>query len=271
MMQQRSVFELFRLEDQVAVLTGASAGLGYDMACALAEAGSAIVITSRQLPKAEAALESIREAYHVDTLALQLDQRDHEQVRRMAEAAHAWKGRIDILVNNAGGGSGIGECNLLRRDPEAIRELIDSNLVGSLFCCQEVARYMVKARRGKIINVASIAGIVGRDRRLYRQNNRNEQPIDYAAAKGGVIAMTRDLAGLLSPDGVYVNSISPGGMDNGSFPAPFLKAYNDRTMLGRMGALGRDLKGVVLFLASAASDYVTGHNLVVDGGFTVWK
>jgi NAD(P)-dependent dehydrogenase (short-subunit alcohol dehydrogenase family) len=97
------------------------------------------------------------------------------------------------------------------------------------------------------------------------------QPVDYAAAKSGIVGLTRDLAGLLGPKGVCVNCISPGGFDRGNLPPKFVEAYSDRTPLGRMGRDGIDLKGVALFLASPASDYVTGQNLVVDGGFSIWK
>jgi NAD(P)-dependent dehydrogenase (short-subunit alcohol dehydrogenase family) len=98
------------------------------------------------------------------------------------------------------------------------------------------------------------------------------QPVDYAAAKAGVIGLTRDLAGMLSPKGIYVNAISPGGFEKpGNLPPTFMKDYADRTMLGRWGRMGVDIKGAALFLASAASDYVTGHNLVVDGGFSAWQ
>jgi NAD(P)-dependent dehydrogenase (short-subunit alcohol dehydrogenase family) len=111
---------------------------------------------------------------------------------------------------------------------------------------------------------------VGRDRRMYERNNMPGQPVDYAAAKAGVIGLTLDLAGLLSPLGVHVNAISPGGFGPRELPPGFVKDYSDRTPLGRMGIDGVDLKGAALFLASPASDYVTGHNLVVDGGFTLW-
>ena len=95
------------------------------------------------------------------------------------------------------------------------------------------------------------------------------QPVEYAAAKAGVIGLTRDLAGLLSPMGVHVNAISPGGFAR-KLPEGFVRDYSDRTPLGRMGRDGVDLKGAVLFLAASASDYVTGQNLVVDGGFSIW-
>ena len=266
-----SVLDMFRLEGKVAIVTGGSEWLGYDMACALAEVGSHIIITSRTLSRAQTACDKIRDAFGVDVLALQMDQRHHDQVKKMAESAYAWKQQIDILINNAGGGSGKSEGNILERDPEDESNLISTNLTGALYCCKEVARFMVRQKSGKIINIASAAGLIGRDRRMYHRNQKMEQPIDYATAKAGVIGMTRDLAGLLSPQGIYVNAISPGGFDKGDLPESFVRDYANETMLGRMGTMGVDLKGAALFLASSASDYVTGHNLVVDGGFSVWK
>ncbi len=123
---------------------------------------------------------------------------------------------------------------------------------------------------GSIINIASIAGMLGRDRRMYSHSGMDGQPVDYAAAKAGVIGMTRDLAGFLSPMGVRVNCISPGGFERGQ-PEAFIEAYCDSTPMGRMGRDGVDMKGTVLFLASSASDYITGQNIVVDGGFSIWK
>jgi NAD(P)-dependent dehydrogenase (short-subunit alcohol dehydrogenase family) len=130
---------------------------------------------------------------------------------------------------------------------------------------------MAEQGSGKIINIASMAGLIGRDRRLYERSKMNGQPVDYAAAKAGVIGLTRDLAGALSPLGVHVNAISPGGFAKGDLPERFTREFADRTMLGRWGRMGIDIKGPALFLASAASDYVTGHNLVVDGGFSLWR
>ncbi|HHW48460.1 MAG TPA: SDR family oxidoreductase [Clostridiaceae bacterium] len=264
------VKDLFNLKGKVAIVTGAHAWLGYDMACALAEAGCNIIITSRELSRAKEATDKIANEYKVETLPLTMDQRDYEQVKAMAEEAYKWKGHIDILINNAGGGSGKSEGNLFKRSPEDIVNMINTNLTGVLFCCKEVGKYMVKQGYGKIINIGSIAGIVGRDREMYRKTNKNEQPVDYAAAKAGVIGMTRDLAGLMSPYGVYVNCISPGGFYKDE-PEQFVEAYSSRVMLGRMGRMNIDIKGAALFLASPASDYITGHNLVVDGGFSVWK
>ena len=261
--------DMFNLTGKVAVITGATAWLGYDMAEALADAGCSIIITSRELEKAQEAAAKLKKDYGVDTLGLSMDNGIFEQVEEMARQAKAWKGHIDVLINNAGGGAGASEGNLFKRDPAAIKSLLDANLLGTLYCCREVGRIMKEQGFGKIINIGSIAGIVGRDRSMYYKTNKMEQPTDYAAAKAGVIGLTRDLAAVLAPFGVNVNCISPGGFNRG-LPEAFVKAYNERTALGRMGKMG-DLQGAALYLASAASDYMTGHNLVVDGGFSMWQ
>lgn len=261
---------LFSLKGKVAVVTGGARHLGHAMACALAEAGANVIITSRSLQAARLAAASLTSRHGVSTLALSLDQTDFRSVAKTFAAAHRWQGRIDILVNNAGGNSP-GPRELLLRSPRAAEDLIQTNLSGVLHCCQEAARIMVRQRQGRIINIASIAGIIGRDRRLYKSCKMSGQAADYAAAKAGVIGLTRDLAAVLAPDGITVNAISPGGFARDDLPKTFVREYSARTPLGRMGREDTDLGGAVVFLASAASAYITGHNLVVDGGFSIWR
>ena len=264
--------ESFRLDHKVALITGASQWLGNDIATALGEAGASLIITSRNQEKAEQAAADLAETYKVSALGLSLDQRSYPQVQQMVKKAVAWKGRIDILVNNAGGGVGKSPGHLFERSAEDIAAMIETNLTGVIYCCKEVAPHMVKQGYGKIINIASVAGLIGRDRRMYERSGMSGQPVDYAAAKAGVIGLTRDLAGLLSPDGICVNSISPGGFEKpGDLPAQFVHDLADSTMNGRWGRMGFDIKGAALYLASPASDHVTAHNLVIDGGFSVWK
>lgn len=266
-----NLHSMLNLENRVAIVTGGHAWLGNDMACALAEFGCDIIITSRELEKAQKVASEIAAQYHVETLGLQLEQTDYASVQRMAEAAHAWKGHVDILINNAGGGSGRGECDFLRRDPEAMRYMIECNLLGAMYCCQAVGRYMAEAQKGSIINMASCAALVGRDRAMYRDNHKMEQPIDYAAAKGGIVGMTQDLAAYMAPYHVRVNAIAPGGFDKHDLPQGFTDAYGRATPLGHMGKMGDEIMGAALFLASDASNYVTGHILSVDGGFSKCK
>lgn len=258
------------LSGKVAMITGGARHLGLDAAEVLAEAGCDLVITSRSLHSAEETAKALRDRFGSEVLAQSLDVSAFPEVERVMRMAIEWKGHLDILVNNAGGGVGSGPAQLFERDPGDIVQLIMTNLVGALWCCREAGRHMAARRSGKIINIASIAGMVGRDRRMYERNSMKGQPVDYAAAKAGVIGMTRDLAGFLSPMGVYVNAISPGGFGPRDLPDGFVEDYSSRTPLGRMGADKKDLKGAVLFLASPASDYVTGQNIVVDGGFSIW-
>jgi NAD(P)-dependent dehydrogenase (short-subunit alcohol dehydrogenase family) len=263
--------ESFRLDGKVAVVIGGARHLGYDMAEALAEAGCDLAITSRKREDAELAAGKLSRQHGRDVLPRPLDVRDFASVEAAAEKIFAWRGRVDVLVNNAGGTMGQSPAYLFDRSPEDIVDLVSTNLIGTLFCCKAFGRKMVEQRHGKIINIASIAGIVGRDRRVYQRNAMSGQPVEYAAAKAGVIGLTRDLAGLLSPLGVHVNCISPGGFGPRELPPGFVQDYCDRTPLAHMGRDGLDLKGAALFLASPASDYVTGHNLVVDGGFSFWR
>jgi NAD(P)-dependent dehydrogenase (short-subunit alcohol dehydrogenase family) len=269
--ESRMLGTLFDLRGRVAVVTGGRSGLGADIAAALAESGSDVIVTSRSRDAAAEAAARLAERYETDALGLGLDVRSHRDIVAASRAALEWKGRIDVLVNNAGGGSGASTGDLFERSLDDIRDLLDTNLLGTLLCCREFAQPMLHANRGKIINLASIAALVGRDRSIYSRNGVNEQPVDYAAAKAGVLGLTYDLAAKLAPFNVQVNAISPGGFDKGHLPEGFVHDYAARTALGRMGALKRDIKGACQFLASDASDYVTGHNLVVDGGFTRWK
>jgi NAD(P)-dependent dehydrogenase (short-subunit alcohol dehydrogenase family) len=259
-----SIPEMFDLGGKVAVVTGGARHLGYDMAEVLAEAGCELVITSRELAHAEVAAAKLRAKHGRDALALAVDVKDPGQAKFLAEKASQWKGHIDILVNNAGGGSGTGQ-NLFERSASDMADVLALNVLSTLYCCQEIGRFMAEQGRGKIINIGSIAGMVGRDRRMYERSGMKGQAADYAAAKAAVIGVTRDLAALLAPKGVCVNCISPGGFERGQMPRAFVQAYSDRTPLGRMGRDGIDLKGAALFLASPASDYITGQNLAVDG------
>ncbi|MSV28635.1 MAG: SDR family oxidoreductase [Bryobacterales bacterium] len=267
-----TVWELFKLDGKVAVVTGAARNLGYDMALALAEAGADLVITSRRLAEARAAADRIRGATGRGVLPVEMEVTVETQVEQMVETALAEYGRIDILVNNAGNvaKSTPETAPFERRALEAWSEVVAVNLTGVFLCSKHVvARAMKPARSGNIINIASTAGVVGKDRRQYWDTGMGGATLDYHAAKGGVISMTRDMAAYLAPDGIRANCISPGGFWRNQ-PPQFVERYNANVPMGRMGQDGKELKGAVVFLASEASSYVTGHNLVVDGGLTAW-
>lgn len=263
---------MFDLTGQFALVTGGASKLGYDAASTLAAAGAHVVVTSRDAGKAADAAQRLADAYGVRALGLALDQSSFGSVAAMASAALDWAdGRIDILVNNGGGGSGGTVAKLFERDPAAIDTMLQTNLNGVLYCAREIGKAMAKRGSGSIINIASIAALVGRDRRDYAANGLLGQPVDYAAAKAGVLGLTRDLAAYAATMGIRVNAISPGGFERPDMAPGFVAAYSDKTPMGRMGKDGKDLNGAILFLASAASSYITGQNIVVDGGFSIFR
>ncbi len=265
------VSELFDLSGRVAMVTGGTQNLGRDMAEALGEAGAQVVITSREGAKAVAAAEQLGAQLGRSVLGLPLEVTDEDSVSaafgRVAEAF----GRLDVLVCNAGGARlTSGGVTTAERSADDFDYVARVNLRGTFLCCRAACRLMQPAGRGSIITIGSISGLVGRDRSVYDGSPQMiPNIVDYSAAKGAVIAFTRDLAAEVGRHGIRVNCISPGGFERGQ-PAEFIRRYSAQTMLGRMGTDGRDLKGAVVFLAAEASSYVTGHNLVVDGGFTAW-
>ena len=267
-----SISQLFDLAGQVALVTGGASKLGLDAARILAAAGADVIVTSRSLDKAQDAAAGIAREFGVGALGLALDTAESGSISALAAASAGWRnGRLDILVNNAGGGSGSSVATLFDRDPAEIDRMIGTNLTAVLHVTREVGRAMMARQSGTVINIASIAALVGRDRRIYERPGLLGQPVDYAAAKAGILGMTRDLAALVAPSGIRVNAISPGGFERPEMDPAFVADYADRTPLGRMGRDGHDLNGAILFLASQASAYVTGQNLVVDGGFSIFR
>lgn len=262
---------MFRLTGCVAVVTGGSRNLGYDLALALAEAGADVVITSRKLSDAKTAATDIAAATGRRILPLVCDIQNEKSVQTMVRAALRQFGRIDILVNNAGNVISTREtASFEKRSLKEWQHTLDINLTGVFLCVKHVFNQaMDPASRGVIVNIGSTAGIIGKDRRVYRGTQLGGVTLDYEAAKAGVINMTRDLAVQLAPKGIRVNCISPGGFFRNQDPR-FVRAYGRTIPMGRMGREGKELKGVVVFLASEASSYITGHNLVVDGGMTAW-
>jgi len=264
--------ELFKLQGKTAIVTGGARNLGYDMALALAEVGADLVITSRQLRDARSSAEEISSSTSRKVLPVEVDVADEKQVVAIVDAALREYGRIDILVNNAGnaGKSTPESAPFENRTVDFWRLVLEVNLTGVFLCSKHVvSRTMKPSKSGVIVNVASTAGIIGKDRRQYEGTDMGGATLDYHASKGGVIAMTKDMAVYLASHGIRVNCISPGGFRRNQ-PGSFVQRYSANVPMGRMGEEGKELKGAVVFLASEASSYVTGHNLVVDGGLTAW-
>lgn len=256
-----SVLDLFDLTGRVSIVTGGGDGLGRIMATSLGEAGSAVVICSRRLEKCEETAHEI-EKLGSSALAMQCDINCDQDVDRVVSETLRKFQKIDILVNNAGrtwGGS-----------PEDIKiedwqKVIDLNITGTFRCTQKVGREMIKRKSGKIINVSSYTGLRGTDPEYMNA-------IPYNTSKGALIVFTKDLATKWAKHNINVNCIAPGW-----FPTKMsqwiLENMGDkilpRLLIKRFGNED-DLKGIVILLASKASDYITGQVLSVDGGLTAW-
>jgi NAD(P)-dependent dehydrogenase (short-subunit alcohol dehydrogenase family) len=255
-----NVKQLFDLSGSVAIVTGGSVGLGRQMAEGLAEMGANLVLCARKLERCEQAAEGLREL-GVETLALACDVSKPANVEGMVSAALSRFGRIDILINNAGTswGAPVEEMRL-----EDWNKVIETNLTGTFLCSQVVGKVMVQQKRGKIINMASVAGLNGASPEL--------QAIGYHASKGGVISFTKDLACKWARHNIQVNAIAPGWFPThmSNWVLEHHKEFFLERIPQRRFGDEHDLKGAAVFLASEASAYVTGHVLVVDGGQSAW-
>jgi len=248
---------LFDLSGKVAIVTGTSRGLGRYFARALARAGADLVITSRNIERLAECKKEI-EALGRKALPVQLDVLNRDDINSMVEAAVREYGRIDILVNNAG-------LNIRHPSSEFPWEdwdtVVNTNLKGSFFCAQAVGKEMIKAGYGRIINVGSCTCVFGM-----------EGIAPYTASRGGVLQITRSLAAEWGKYDITANVLAPGWFNTAQNAALYenkdwLAYITDRIPLGRPGK-PTDLDGTVVFLASDASEYITGQIILVDGGFT---
>ncbi len=249
---------LFDLRSRVAIITGGSIGLGRQMAEGLAEMGANVVLCARKKERCEQAADELRQL-GVDVLALGCDVKDPASVKAVVEATVDKFGRLDILVNNAGTSWGAPAEDM---PLEAWHKVIETNLTGTFLFAQAAGRVMIEQKRGKIINIASVAALRGSPVEL--------SAIGYASSKGGVVTFTKDLAWKWGMHNIQVNAIAPGWFPS-DMSAKVIERHGEKFLAaipaGRFGG-PEDLKGAAIFLASDASNYVTGHTLVVDGGQT---
>jgi gluconate 5-dehydrogenase len=255
-----NVKKLFDLTDRVAIVSGGSMGLGLQMAEGLAEMGANLVLCARKQERCEQAAETLR-SHGVQTFALPCDVQNKAAIQQVVGETLAKFGRIDILINSAGvsWGAPVEDMTLEQWD-----KVLSTNLTGTFLFCQAAGKAMVSQGSGKIINIASVAGLGGASSEL--------QAIGYHASKGGVIAFTKDLACKWAPHNIQVNAIAPGWFPthmSGWIIEHRKDSLLSKIPLGRFGG-DHDLKGAAVFLASDAAAYVTGHVLVVDGGQTAW-
>jgi NAD(P)-dependent dehydrogenase (short-subunit alcohol dehydrogenase family) len=245
----------FRLDDKVALVTGASSGLGARFSKVLTEAGASVVLAARRIDRLRQLADQLPRA-----LAVQCDVTDETSLTNLVESSLRSFGRIDVLVNNAGVSQAVPAEDESLAD---FRETIEINLVSAFAVSQLVGRHMLERKSGSIVNVASILGLVGAGR----------VPLaSYVASKGGVILLTRELALQWARRGVRVNAIAPGWFPS-EMTTDMLASESGRRWIEREAPMGRpgeehELDGALLFLASNASSYVTGQVLAVDGGWT---
>lgn len=250
----------FDLSGHVAVVTGASSGLGLQMAKAFASQGAKLVLMARRANLLEQNAASIAAEYGVEVLPIVCDITVTEQVKAAVEATMERFGRVDILVNNAGTGA-IGDAETIT-DEQFMHEL-NVDLFGTFICAREFGKEMIKANYGRIINIASMYGLVG---------NMIAGSAPYHAAKGGVVNLTRALAGEWGKHGITVNSICPGyfytELTTATLDTEYFQDMAKRSIpLGRYGREG-ELNTCALFLASPNSSYINGQCIAVDGGYT---
>lgn len=250
--------DLFDLSGRVSVVTGGNSGIGKGMADAFASKGSTVVIAARNEAKTAAAVEDIKTRFGVPVMGVSLDVSDKGSIDSGIAKVMEQYGRIDVLVNNAG-------MNIRKFPqeyaPEEWDAVMDTNLKGAFLCCQAVFPAMKKQGKGKIINIGSMTSLFGIGKALL-----------YACSKAGILSMTYSLALAWARDGINVNCILPGWIVTPLTTAaqrdlPGLKEFvEERTALGRWGQ-PNDMAGAAIFLASDASDFITGESLRVDGGW----
>lgn len=263
----------FDLNEKIIVLTGSAGILGTQYAHVLSEAGANVILIDINKKNNEKLKEELKEKYHTKPFSLSTDITNKKEIKHMVkEILKNYKG-IDVLINNAvfhPNLKGKKQSHDLKSYPSELWEKsISVDLTGTFFMCQEIGEVMEKQRKGIIINISSIYGINGADQRIYGKNKLNSSPV-YSATKGAIVNLTKYLAANWYNQNIRVNTLSLGGVQVDSYmDKKFVKNYSHKTILGRM-AKKNEYNGAILFLASEASSYMTGANMIIDGGWTAW-
>lgn len=269
----------FSLDDRVVVITGGAGLLGVEYGLAVAKAGATVVLADIDESRVRLAAAEVSHKTGSPTLGIGVDVADKDSVTAMARKVAESFGRIDGLVNNAAINPKFDSDEASKHTftfedypLELFKQSLDVNVTGMFLCAQAVAPVMLAQGRGVIVNISSTYGLTGPDQRLYESDNparpRRVKPVDYSVTKSAVLGFTRYLASYWGEQGIRVNTLTPGGVYTDQDPG-FVRRYSARTPMGRM-ARRDEYRGALVFLLSDASTYMTGANLVVDGGWTSW-
>ena len=257
------ILDTFSLQGKVALVTGGAGLYGRQIVAGLAEAGACTYVAARHVDPLET-LAGEHRAQGLDVRAMQYDQGDEASILGLCDTITKQAGRFDILVNNA----------VLRPmkkgfldEASTFAESMRVNATGLFIITRAFGNVMAEQGSGSIINIGSIQGMIGTDPTIYRGTTMSGWYPDYFFHKGAIINFTRFIASYYGAKGVRCNCVSPGGFRTPDHPEPFVRQYSDRTFLGRL-ANSTDLMGIIVFLASDASVYITGANIPVDGGYT---
>ena len=266
----------FDLSGRVAVVAGGAGLLGRQFCSTLAQAGAAVLVADLNGAASQQLAKDLSSAGH-EAVAQATDVGEAASVQAMADAAVKQFGRLDILVNSAAldpkfdpAGQGKHSSAFEEYPLQAWQAALRVNLTGAFLCSQAAVRLMLNQGGGVIVNICSTYGLGGPDQRIYQKPGSAPQykPVDYTVTKAGILGLTKYLATYYGGKNIRVNALTPGGVFN-AHDEEFTRAYSARTVLGRM-AQPDEMNGALLFLASDASSYMTGANLVVDGGWTAW-
>ena len=271
-MKSNNLTKLFNLEKKTIVITGSSGRLGSQYAKILSMAGANVVLVDIETKKNKQLEQYIIKKFKTDPMICKVDISKKTEIEKMKNNILKKYKTIDVLINNAffnPGQSKNSTCPFEEFPLELWNEVLKINLTGVFLCSQIIGKVMKKQKKGNIINIASIYGLVGADQRIYG-NSKLNSPVSYAASKGAIISLTKYLAAYWHGKNIRVNTLSLGGVHDKSYmDKTFVKNYSNKTILGRM-ANDDEYNGAILFLSSDASSYMTGGNLILDGGWTAW-
>lgn len=279
-MSNKSVKDMYDLTERVVIITGGAGFLGIKHAEAIAEVGGIPVLLDINGDAAETRAKEISDRFGVPSIGIKADITEIEDIRSALDSILKEYARVDILINNAANDpkvkQGENEVPWSRFENFSLETWnadIAVGLTGAFQCCQVFGAEMAKKKSGVILNIASDLGVIAPDQRIYRKdglpdNLQNVKPVSYSVIKHGIIGLTKYLATYWAKDGIRVNSISPGGVYNNQ-PPDFVEKLTNLIPIGRM-ADRDEYKGAIVFLVSDASSYMTGANLIIDGGRTCW-